>query len=64
MRRYLESLMAQNRVRIVEREVSGQHELAAVTQASQRESDAPILFRRVTGSSLPVMTNILAAGRG
>ena len=47
MKAYIERLSAAGRVRIVEREVSGRHELAAVTQASQRESDAPILFRRV-----------------
>ena len=33
MRRYLETMLAENRVRVVEREVSGQFELAAVTQA-------------------------------
>lgn len=42
MRNYIERLTAEGRVRIVEREVSGTHELAAVTQASQRESDQPI----------------------
>jgi UbiD family decarboxylase len=61
MRRYLVTLLAENRVRIVEREVSGQFELAAVTQASQRESDAPLLFRRVAGSRYPVMTNIFGS---
>jgi UbiD family decarboxylase len=61
MRRYLESMLAENRVRVVEREVSGQFELAAVTQASQRESDAPLLFRRVAGSRYPVMTNIFGS---
>lgn len=61
MRRYLETLLAEKRVRIVEREVSGQFELAAVTQASQRESDAPLLFRRVAGSRYPVMTNIFGS---
>lgn len=61
MRRYLESMLAEKRVRIVEREVSGQFELAAVTQASQRESDAPLLFRRVAGSRYPVMTNIFGS---
>jgi UbiD family decarboxylase len=61
MRRYLDTLLAGNRVRVVEREVSGQFELAAVTQASQRESDAPLLFRRVAGSRYPVMTNIFGS---
>ncbi|HEY2619468.1 MAG TPA: UbiD family decarboxylase [Acetobacteraceae bacterium] len=61
MRRYLDTLLAENRVRVVEREVSGQFELAAVTQHSQRESDAPLLFRRVAGSRYPVMTNIFGS---
>ena len=61
MRHYLESMLAENRVRTVEREVSGQFELAAVTQRSQRESDAPLLFRCVSGSRYPVMTNIFGS---
>ncbi len=61
MRRYLDTMLAQNRVRVVEREVSGRHELAAVTQRSQRESDAPLLFRRVAGTRYPVMTNIFGS---
>jgi 4-hydroxybenzoate decarboxylase len=61
MRRYLEDLLSQGRVRIIDREVSGLHELAAVTQRSQRESDAPLLFRHVTGSRYPVMTNIFGS---
>jgi len=61
MRHYLETMLAENRVRIVEREVSGQFELAAVTQRSQQESDAPLLFRRVAGSRYPVMTNIFGS---
>lgn len=58
MQAYIDSLLAQGAVRIVEREVSGRHELAAVTQASQKESDAPLLFRRVAGSRFPVVTNV------
>lgn len=61
MRRYLESMLAEKRVRVVEREVSGQFELAAVTQRSQQESDAPLLFRNVAGSRYPVMTNIFGS---
>jgi len=61
MRLYLDSLLAQNRVRVVDREVSGKFELAAVTQRSQRESDAALLFRRVAGSRYPVMTNIFGS---
>jgi UbiD family decarboxylase len=61
MRAYIERLAAAGSVRVVEREVSGQHELAAVTQASQRESDAPILFRKVAGSKVPVVTNVFGS---
>jgi UbiD family decarboxylase len=61
MRRYLDTMLAQNRVRVVEREVLGRHELAAVTQRSQRESDAPLLFRRVAGTRYSVMTNIFGS---
>ena len=61
MRAYMEALRAQGRVRVIEREVSGQHELAAVTQRSQKESDAPLLFRRVAGSAHPVMTNVFGS---
>src|SRR5262245_1672696 len=61
MRAYMEALCAAGRVRIVEREVSGKHELAAVTQRSQRESDLPLLFLRVAGSTHPVMTNVFGS---
>jgi 4-hydroxybenzoate decarboxylase len=61
MRRYLEAMLAEDRVRIINREVSGQFELAAVTQRSQQESDAPLLFRNVAGSRYPVMTNIFGS---
>lgn len=58
MRAYVERLLDEGRVRVVEREVSGKHELAAVVQASQKESDAPVLFRRVAGSAHPAVSNV------
>jgi 4-hydroxybenzoate decarboxylase len=61
MRAHLDALLKEGRVRIIEREVSGKHELAAVTHASQRESDWPLLFRKVAGSRFPVMTNIFGS---
>ncbi len=61
MRSYIDKLLDAGRVRIVDREVSGRHELAAVIQASQRESDAPILFRRVAGTRFPVISNIFGS---
>ncbi len=61
MRSTIEGLLQSGQVRIVEREVAGRHELAAVTQASQRESDAPLLFRKVAGSRLPAITNVFGS---
>ena len=61
MRTYLERLRRAGHVREIAREVSGKHELAAITQASQRESDAPLLFHKVAGSRFPVMTNMFGS---
>ncbi len=61
MRAYLDRLRRAGHVREIAREVSGKHELAAVTQASQRESDAPLLFQKVAGSRFPVMTNVFGS---
>src|SRR5215468_482590 len=61
MQAYLDRLRAEGKLRVVEREVSPRHELAAVTQASQSESDAALLFRRIRGSRYPVMTNIFGS---
>jgi UbiD family decarboxylase len=61
MRAYLDRLRGEGKLRIVEREVSGRNELAAVTRASQLESDAALLFRRLHGSRYPVMTNVFGS---
>jgi UbiD family decarboxylase len=61
MRDYLEALLAAGHVRVIEREVSGRFELAAVTQASQRESEAALLFRKVAGSRHAVLTNLFGS---
>lgn len=63
MREYLNHLISQDRVRVVEREVDSRFELAAVTVRSQAESDAPILFNRVRGYSMPVVTNVYGSRR-
>jgi 4-hydroxybenzoate decarboxylase len=63
MRDYLARLAAAGELRVVEREVDPRFELAAVTQRSQRESDQPLLFRRVRGTSLPVVTNVYGSRR-
>jgi len=58
LRNHIDEMIAAGRMRVVEREVSGRHELAAVVQASQKESDLPILFRNVAGSRFPAISNI------
>ena len=61
MRAYLEQLRSKGKLRIVEREVSGLHELAAVAQASQLESDGALLFRKLRGSRYSVITNVFGS---
>lgn len=63
MRDYVEKLIASGEVRVVEREVDPKFELAAVVKQSQQESDAPILFRHVKGTSLPVLSNIYGSNQ-
>ena len=58
MREYMEKLRAAGQLLEVWRDVSPKHELAAVTQAVQQSTGKPLLFHRVTGSTLPVLTNI------
>jgi len=58
MRAYMERLKAKGELLEVEREVDPKHELAAVTAAAHRRWGKPILFHRVKGTTLPVLTNI------
>jgi len=58
MRNYLDQLQARGEVLVVEREVDPKHELAAVARALQEKSSASVLFRKVRGSSMPVVTNV------
>jgi 4-hydroxybenzoate decarboxylase len=58
MRDYVSKLSERGEMRVIDREVDPRFELAAVTQVSQRESELPILFRRVKGSDFPVVTNL------
>ncbi len=55
---YVDSLVARKEMHLVEREVDPRFELAAVVARAQKESDWPILFRNVRGSSFPVVANI------
>jgi UbiD family decarboxylase len=63
MRDYVARLEARGELRVVDREVDPRFELAAVTQRAQRESERPILFRRVKGTTLPVVTNLYGSRR-
>lgn len=63
MREYVERLLERGEMRIVEREVDPRHELAAVVTRAQAESDAAVLFRRVRGSALPVVSNVYGSHR-
>ena len=58
MREYIEKLLQRGEMHVVEREVNPQFELAAVVGRSQLESDKPVLFNNVTGTDLPVISNI------
>lgn len=58
MRHYLDKLQARGDLLIVDREVDPRHELAAVARRLQTESDAAVMFRRVRGHTMPVVTNI------
>ena len=55
---YVQQLLDDGRMRVVSREVDARHELAAVLSASQKESDAPVMFRNVTGTDFPVVANL------
>ncbi|HET7671727.1 MAG TPA: UbiD family decarboxylase [Burkholderiales bacterium] len=63
MRDYLQSLGAAGDIAEVAREVDPRFELAAVTRAAQRAGDRAVLFRKVRGSRLPVVTNVYGSRR-
>ena len=58
MRNYIEKLISRGEMRIVEREVDPRFELAAIVSRSQKESPAPLLFRKVRGTRFPVVANL------
>jgi UbiD family decarboxylase len=58
MRHYMQTLRERGEILDVHREVDPKHELAAVTQAAMRRWNKPILFQRVAGTTLPVLTNL------
>lgn len=58
MREYMERLRGRGELLVSDRPVEARHELAAVTEKVQKTSNRPILFTNVSGSALPVLTNI------
>ena len=58
MRRYMEELRQRGELVVVKREVEAKHELAAVSDKVQRTLNKALLFERVSGTELPVLTNI------
>lgn len=63
MHDYIKELSARGEMLVIEREVDPAFELAAVIEASQRESDQPILFNNVAGSRFPVVSNLYGSHR-
>ncbi len=61
MRDFFNRLLERGEVAVVDREVNGRHELAAVCQASQKESERALLFKRVGGTRFPVATNVFGS---
>ena len=63
MRDYIELLRKRGELRVVDKEVDPHFELAAVTKKAQQISDDALLFNRVKGSELPVVTNVFSSRR-
>jgi len=57
----IERWIESGEIQIVEREVDPRFECAAVIARAQQESDRPILFRNVQGSTLPVASNLFGS---
>lgn len=58
MQHYLNKLRARGDLLEVEREVDPRHELAAVAKHLQGETHKAVLFKRVRGHAMPVVTNV------
>ncbi len=58
MREYMERLRARGELLVVAREVDPKYELAAVVDKVQRTVNKAILFERVRGTAMPVLSNI------
>lgn len=58
MRDLIKRLTETGELLIVEREVNPKFELAAVTSQVQKSGDKAVLFKKVTGTPLPVVSNL------
>ena len=58
MRQLIEQMAGSGELLVVEREVDPRFELAAVTKRVQQTGDQGVLFRKVAGTALPVVSNL------
>ena len=58
MHSLINDLKARGELAVVSREVNPQHELAAVIRAVQQSSNKTVLFDNVSGTDMPVISNI------
>ncbi|MCL2669413.1 MAG: UbiD family decarboxylase, partial [Syntrophaceae bacterium] len=58
MRNYMNKLKARGELLEVYRPVDPKHKLAAVTDAAHKRWGKPILFHKVIGTKIPVLTNL------
>ena len=58
MQKLVDDLRARDELLIVRKEVDPCHELAAVTRAAQHSGNKTVLFENVSGSAMPVISNL------
>ncbi len=58
MREYLEDIKSKGQLRVIEKQVSPRFELAAITRLSQQRDDRAVLFKNVSGTGFPVISNV------
>lgn len=58
MRNFINDIIKQNEMFVVERNVNPKYELAAVTKSVQNSSENAVLFKNITDSDFPVVSNL------
>jgi UbiD family decarboxylase len=58
MRKFVENIIEQKQMSLVDREVNPRHELPAVTKAVQNNGENAVLFNNVSGTNFPVVSNL------